>query len=195
VGQRRRAGGAVSARTRIAAGLAVLVVGASGGIVIASAVEHVADSTNPSGTARSAATATASGCRKRKRIVIVNLDNRTQGQVLRHAWSAVAHGEPEVLHIDRPETDANRRASLRGVPLWSELTDAQRQRIDPASPQEPHDRDEFPPAVSDEGGKGADVAYVRASQNRAAGAVMGDQLSGWCNGQVFRFERKPGGHR
>jgi hypothetical protein len=167
-------------------GLAVL-----GGVFVAHEIENAADSTNPT---RAVATPTPSpGCVTRKKIVIVHLDNRTQAQVLRHAWAAVAHGEPEILHIDRPETDANRRASLRGVPLWSQLPESQRQRLDPDSPQEPHDRDEFPPAVSDEGGRGADVMYVRAYQNRSAGASMGEQLAPFCDGQVFRFERKPGG--
>lgn len=173
----------------LVAGLSIITVGAVGGVLVASGVERAADSTNPTHVA-----ATPSpGCITRKRIVIVHLDNRTQAQVLRHAWAAVAHGEPEILHIDRPETDANRRASLRGVPLWSQLTEAQRERLDPESPQEPHDRDEFPPAVSDEGGRGADVRYVRAYQNRSAGASMGEQLAPFCDGQVFRFERKPGG--
>ena len=51
------------------------------------------------------------------------------------------------------------------------------------------DRDEYPPAMSDEGGKGADVRYVRSAENRSAGSVMSHQLAPYCNEQRFIFER------
>lgn len=131
-------------------------------------------------------------CVKRSRPVIVNLDNRKHRDVLRHAWVAQRAGQPELLRIDRPETDANRRASLRHTPSWGDLSTAEQRRIDPAPPLDPHDRDEYPPAMSDEGGRGASVRYIGASANRSAGSTMGGQLRKFCNGQVFRFERKPG---
>ena len=43
------------------------------------------------------------------------------------------------------------------------------------------DRDEYPPAVSAEGGAGADVRLVRSSENRSAGAV----IRPFCDGQRF----------
>jgi hypothetical protein len=52
-----------------------------------------------------------------------------------------------------------------------------------------YDRDEYPPAISDEGGKGADVRYVRSAENRSAGSVMRYQLAPYCNEQRFIFER------
>lgn len=44
-----------------------------------------------------------------------------------------------------------------------------------------------PPAMSDEGGKGAHVRYVRFSENRSAGRLMGVQLRPFCNGRSFVF--------
>lgn len=45
--------------------------------------------------------------------------------------------------------------------------------------------DEYPPAVSREGGAGADVRLVRSSENRSAGAAMGGRLRPFCDGQAF----------
>jgi hypothetical protein len=45
--------------------------------------------------------------------------------------------------------------------------------------------------MSDEGGKGADVRYVRSTENRSAGSVMRRQLAPYCNVQRFIIERWP----
>jgi hypothetical protein len=51
------------------------------------------------------------------------------------------------------------------------------------------DRDEYPPAMVDEGGMGASVRYVLSGENRIAGGVMKGQLRPYCNEQRFIFER------
>lgn len=51
------------------------------------------------------------------------------------------------------------------------------------------DRDEYPPAMADEGGKGASVRYVLSGESRSAGGVMKGQLRPYCNEQQFIFER------
>jgi hypothetical protein len=38
---------------------------------------------------------------------------------------------------------------------------------------------------------GADVRYIDPSDNRGAGASMGNQLEGWCEGQAFRIDITP----
>lgn len=116
----------------------------------------------------------ASHCAQTNGVMVVDLDNRKHRHVLDHVWDATRAGQPKRLHIARYEADDNRRASLRGVPSkpgW--------------------DRDEYPPAMSDEGGQGASVRYVRPAENRSAGSVMGNQLEAFCNNQRFRFERRP----
>ena len=44
-------------------------------------------------------------------------------------------------------------------------------------------------AVSREGGAGADVRYIDPSDNRGAGATVGNGLEGWCEDQPFRARR------
>jgi hypothetical protein len=111
-------------------------------------------------------------CTRTRNIVVVDLNNVRHRHILDHAFDARRKGHSRVLHIRRYESDANRRASLRGIPT-----------------KPGYDRDEYPPAMSDEGGKGAHVRYVLSSENRSAGSVMGHQLAPYCNEQRFIIER------
>jgi hypothetical protein len=107
--------------------------------------------------------------------VIVHLDNRKHRPVLRHAWDAIREGHPEVLNIARDEADENREEA---VPNRSAGKGKQ--------------WDEYPVAMSRQGGEGASVRAIDAKANMSAGSVMGHQLRPYCNGQRFRYERKPG---
>ncbi len=111
-------------------------------------------------------------CTLRATRVVVDLDDVKHRHILDHVFDARRKGKPRVLRIRRYEATANRRASLKGIPT-----------------KPGYDRDEYPPAVSDEGGKGADVRYVRSAENRSAGSVMGRQLAPYCNEQRFIIER------
>jgi hypothetical protein len=111
-------------------------------------------------------------CTLTRNLVVVDLDNVKHHHILDHALDARRQGHPRVLHIRRYEATANRRASLRGIPT-----------------KKRYDRDEYPPAMSDEGGKGASVRYVLSAENRSAGSVMRNQLAPYCNEQRFIFER------
>lgn len=114
-------------------------------------------------------------CQRSKTLVIVNLNNEKHRHILDHVWDAWRVGQPKVLHIDREDADKHRTQSLRGIPT-----------------RKGYDRDEYPPAMSREGGKGADVRYVKSAENRSAGSVMKSKLDDYCNGQRFRFERRNG---
>jgi len=85
-----------------------------------------------------------------------------------HVIDAKRAGEAKVLHLDREGADDNRDDSLAGIPT-----------------KDGHDRDEYPPAASAEGGQGASVRYVPSSDNRGAGSSMGAQLGDYCSGQAF----------
>lgn len=87
-----------------------------------------------------------------------------------HIRDAIRKGKARILHIARNLAKRHREESLEGIPTKSG-----------------YDRDEYPPAATREGGKGADVRYVRSSDNRGAGASMGSQFRPYCNGQAFRF--------
>lgn len=126
-------------------------------------------------------------CKTQKHSVIVDLDNVKHRHILDHAWDAQRgdeqqsipasrDGEPEakLMHWDPADAKKHRAASLKGIPT-----------------KPGYDRDEYPPAASREGGKGADVRYVGSAENRSAGSVMGAQLRKFCAGQPFRFERRP----
>ena len=105
---------------------------------------------------------------------VVDLDDRRHARILDHAHDAIDRGLPERLTIKRDEATGNRRLSLRGIPTRAGF-----------------DRDEYPPATADEGGKGASVRYVRSSENRSAGARLGRELRGLPEGACFRYEARP----
>ena len=87
-----------------------------------------------------------------------------------HARDAMAAGESSICTIDRLGAAARRKESLRGV------------KTAPGK-----DRDEFPPAVCKEGGRGADVRLVPSKENRSEGAWMSGQLSNWPDGSRIRI--------
>ena len=88
-----------------------------------------------------------------------------------HIEDAVAAGKPRVFTVDRSNAAARRAASLRGVPRVAG-----------------RDRDEYPPAVFLEGGRGASVRPISPSDNRGSGSSIGHQLRGVADGEIVRLE-------
>jgi hypothetical protein len=119
-----------------------------------------------------AATAGQAPCTRTRNLVVVDFDNVKHRHILDHAFDARRKGHARILHIRRYEHTANRRVSLEGIPT-----------------KRGYHRDEYPPAMSDEGGKGASVRYITISENTSAGSVMGHQLAPYCNEQRFIYER------
>ncbi len=89
----------------------------------------------------------------------------------KHIEDAVSAGKPNTLTINRSGAAANRRDSLRGVETKPGL-----------------DRDEFPPAMFQEGGKGASVRHINSSDNRGAGACIGAQCRGLSDGTRVKID-------
>ncbi|WP_246026047.1 NucA/NucB deoxyribonuclease domain-containing protein [Peribacillus cavernae] len=87
-----------------------------------------------------------------------------------HIRDAIASGHSSVCTIDRDGADQNREESLRGIPT-----------------KPGYDRDEWPMAMCEEGGAGADVRYVPSSDNRGSGAWVGNQLSKYPDGTRVKF--------
>lgn len=87
-----------------------------------------------------------------------------------HIAAAIESGQPAVCTIDRNGADANRDASLVGL-----------------ATKAGHDRDEWPMAMCDEGGAGADVAYVPSSENRGSGSWVGNKLREHADGTRVLF--------
>ncbi|CAN1596813.1 two-partner secretion domain-containing protein [Pseudomonas mediterranea] len=88
-----------------------------------------------------------------------------------HIEDAIDAGKPDTLTIDRTNTASNRRDSLRGIETKPGL-----------------DRDEYPPAMFQEGGQGASVRHISPSDNRGAGACIGAQCRGLPNGTKVRID-------
>jgi len=120
--------------------------------------------------------------------VVINLDDIKHVHLIDHERNAiqgVAVGElapnaidpaPRLLTLERDNADGRRRQDLRGIPTRTGF-----------------DRDEYPPAVSEEAGLHTDghrssVTYVPSSENRSGGSVLGRALSGFCDGQKFIIE-------
>ncbi len=82
-----------------------------------------------------------------------------------HIEDAQTAGQPQELTIDRAGSAANRRASLSGTDRLPGL-----------------DRDEYPPAMFEEGGESASVRGVSPGDNRGAGASIGNQCRALPNG-------------
>lgn len=102
---------------------------------------------------------------------IVKINKTKYPEAAKHIEDAKAAGHPEILTVDRTASKANRRASLKGTKTKPNM-----------------DRDEYPPAMTKEGGKGASVKHINPSQNRGAGKSMGSQLKDVPNGGKFKIE-------
>ena len=89
---------------------------------------------------------------------VVNVSRSRYPQSAEHIEQAQASGHPRTLTLDRGGAKANRRDALRGTPARRGL-----------------DRDEYPPAVFREGGSGSSVRHISPSDNRGAGACIGNQ--------------------
>lgn len=87
-----------------------------------------------------------------------------------HILGAIEQGYSDVCTIDRDGAEENRKESLAGIDT-----------------RDGYDRDEWPMAMCEEGGKGANVAYVESSDNRGAGSWVGHQLSAYEDGEKVLF--------
>ncbi|RXZ78430.1 hypothetical protein EBB07_26940 [Paenibacillaceae bacterium] len=91
-------------------------------------------------------------------------------ETAQHIRDAVAKGLSDICTIDREGADKQRSASLQGIPT-----------------RKGYDRDEWPMAMCEEGGAGADIAYISPSDNRGAGSWVGNQLQEYPNGTRVRI--------
>ncbi len=100
----------------------------------------------------------------------IYIDKKKYPESAKHIEEAAKKGKPTVLTINRGGAKQNRKDSLRGYPTRTGK-----------------DRDEWPPAMSREGGSGASVKYIDPSDNRGSGSVMGRGIRGLPDGAVVRI--------
>ena len=128
---------------------------------------HSSDNSN-------AAPAPASGTQAGTQPKDVYIDPNKYPGSAGHAADAQAAGKPDVLTVDRPGKSDNRSDAMAGHPA-----------------QPGTDRDEYPPAVTREGGAGASVRNIDPSDNRGAGASLGNQIRDVPNGGQIRVIPQP----
>ncbi|MEA2346606.1 MAG: hypothetical protein QOG62_393 [Thermoleophilaceae bacterium] len=121
-----------------------------------------------------AATAT---CQKPRSGIRVTFSKDAYPHIIKHIKKSWKLGYPKVLKINRDGADARRDALLN-------------QRLPSGEPKYPtkdgFDRDEAPAASLRKQTK-ADVEYVESSENRSAGASLGGQIRGYCDGTKVRY--------
>lgn len=119
----------------------------------------------------------APACTRISLPVVVNLDDIRHAELIAHERAAIENGQPRTVTLERDNAAERRREDLRGIPTRPGF-----------------DRDEWPPAFTEEAGVHTDgrprddVAYVPSSENRSGGSVMGAALRSFCDGQRFIVE-------
>lgn len=103
--------------------------------------------------------------------VDVNIPSSLYPETAQHIKDAQKAGHPDVLTIDRPNTNMRRKESLKDQPVVKGM-----------------DRDEYPPAMFKEGGTGASVRPISPSDNRGAGSFIGNKLRGVPDGTKVRIK-------
>lgn len=83
-------------------------------------------------------------------------------------------GQPTILTLDRVNATQRRRASLQHI------------KRKPDRLISGKDRDEYPPALTREGGFNANVRYINAGDNRGAGKAMERQVRDLPDGARIR---------
>jgi hypothetical protein len=86
-------------------------------------------------------------------------------EAAQHIEDAQNAGYPSTLTIDRSGKTTRRQESLSG---YSKVSGK--------------DLDEYPPAMFEEGGSGASIRPITSSDNRGAGACIGNQCRSYPNG-------------
>jgi hypothetical protein len=117
---------------------------------------------------RSTTTASASS---RPKVPTATVSKSQHPQAAKHIQDAQRAGHPKVLTVERSATKANRAASMKGV------------KTKPGK-----DRDEYPPAMFKEGGKGASVRHIDPKDNRGAGSCIGAQCRKLKDGDKVRIK-------
>lgn len=93
------------------------------------------------------------------------VDGSKHPESAQHVADAQAAGQPSEVTIDRGGAKGNRADALRGTPAMAG-----------------QHRDEYPPAVTQEGGTGASVRHISPSDNAGSGASMGNQIRPYADG-------------
>lgn len=101
----------------------------------------------------------------------IELSRSEYPESAKHIEEAVADGQTEELTLDRKMAKPNRKASLKGTDTVPGM-----------------DRDEYPFAMTREGGAGADIKHIPSSDNRGSGSYLRWQLDKIPDGKTFKIK-------
>lgn len=104
------------------------------------------------------------------KVVQLEFPTERYPETAKHIQDAIANGESATCTINRDQAEENRKESLKGIPT-----------------KKGYDRDEWPMAMCQEGGEGADIKYITPSDNRGAGSWVGNQLEDYPDGTRVEF--------
>ncbi|MCB5300607.1 VENN motif pre-toxin domain-containing protein, partial [Yersinia intermedia] len=96
---------------------------------------------------------------------VVTVDKTKYPESAKHIEDAQKAGQPATLTIDRAGAAQRRKESLKDTPSVKGK-----------------DRDEYPPAMFNEGGAGSSIRPISPGDNRGAGACIGAQCRGLPDG-------------
>jgi Deoxyribonuclease NucA/NucB len=108
---------------------------------------------------------------KKSKVTTVEISKSKYPESAKHITDAQEAGHPKVVTIDRGGAKANRKASLKGI-----------------ATKKGKDRDEYPPAMFKDGGKGASVRHIDPSDNRGSGSCIGAQCRGLKDGTKVKLK-------
>ena len=108
-------------------------------------------------------------CKRPDHPVRIVFSKHDYPHIIKHIKKSWKLGYRKVLRINRPGADKRRDKALAGIPTKPGF-----------------DRDEAPAAVLRKRWR-TDVAYVPSSENRSAGASLGNQIGPYCNGVRVKY--------
>ena len=128
-------------------------------------------SSSSSSSSRGSSSSKSSSSSRPSRTTTVTVSKSKYPQSAKHIEDAQKKGHPKTLTVDRKGANKNRQDSLKGTPRKAGK-----------------DRDEYPPAMFKEGGKGASVRHIDPKDNRGAGSSIGKQTRGLNDGDKVRIK-------
>ncbi|KIQ87399.1 sporulation protein [Bacillus sp. L_1B0_8] len=103
-------------------------------------------------------------------VQMIELPSNKYPETAAHIKDAITNGKTDICTIDRDGAAERRKQSLANVPT-----------------KKGYDRDEYPMAMCREGGKGADIKYIKPADNRGAGSYIGNKVEKLPNGAKVKI--------
>ncbi|PFT76018.1 NucA/NucB deoxyribonuclease domain-containing protein [Bacillus cereus] len=101
---------------------------------------------------------------------VIEFPSNKYPETAAHIKDAIANGKTDICTIDRDGAAERRKQSLANVPT-----------------KKGYDRDEYPMAMCREGGKGADIKYIKPADNRGAGSYIGNKVEKLLDGEKVKI--------